>query len=411
MSRTLFAVVFTLLIAPQLKAATSDAFFQDLEQIRAKSPSLQAELERARARNAAALSGSLFWTPTLSVSAGRSATETNGAVTSDADYWKGTAALNLFKGGGDFHAKNAAQFAAQAQEEQIRSESLKLEVRSSELVFRRLYLLDAIKYAREQVKLREESHRVVLARFKQGRIPQQEVTRSEIDKVQQETQARSFETELLENRALIGALLIGELKTMSWPFSTEQRMGRARREKNPESERLSLLAKAAESTWKAGRAAHWPSLDLSVSYGEAPLRDRATRQWITGLTLTFPLWSQYETSAKAANAFADFVAARGEAAVQEASEQAQRAILEKRVESARQNLRDARQNLERARKLYGDVFKSFQLGRMSVNDLLLEQERLIKSQSGLSQSELAFHKVLLESCALLGEPAVTCLSK
>ena len=55
------------------------------------------------------------------------------------------------------------------------------------------------------------------------------------------------------------------------------------------------------------------------------------------------------------------------------------------------------------------MLKSFRFGRMSMNELLIEQNRLIESQLNLSQSQLDFHKILVEGCAIAGLRAQNCL--
>jgi outer membrane protein TolC len=84
-------------------------------------------------------------------------------------------------------------------------------------------------------------------------------------------------------------------------------------------------------------------------------------------------------------------------------------FLKEKVDLARQNLIESKKNLDKAKRLYQDILKSFRLGRISTNDLFIEQNRLLDSENDLALSQLSFHQSLMESCALAGTEASGCL--
>ncbi len=408
--------LITFLICLTSLAQTKSAFFADLEQIQEKSNALKSEQEKLEAASDQLLSKRLFWTPSLSLTAGRNegyvqSTNGGGSRTSlNGDYWKANAALNIFKGGADLDLKNAAQAQLIAQRFKVQDESLKLEVRAATLIFQRLYLQDVLQTTQKLVKLRDESHRIVEIKYKQGKSPLQEVRKSEIDQLQQLSRLRNLEIQVLENQALWKSLLLDQIKTTDWPLSPQSKIGFTTKSRTPELNSLEKTTAATESLWKATRAGHWPSIDLTAEYKENPLVDRTTQQWVAGVQLTIPLWSQFETTAQSSIAYSEFVTNKYRLDSLRQTEMAQKEVLNQRVELARLNLMDAKQSFAQSEGLYQDMLKSFRFGRMSINELLIEQNRLIESQLNLSQSQLDFHKMLIEGCAIAGLRAASCFN-
>lgn len=400
--------LLAILVIPfTVSAQTPETFLGDLEKVKAASFSLKNEQEKLRSLQSTLVSKYMSWTPSLSAGVGY---VNNPAVSATAtDYWKAEASLNLWNGGSDYHALKSADLNVDAQKLNQLNQGLKIEAQAADLIFKTLYSQDVVRSTRELVKLREESHRIVSEKYKQGKLPLQEVSKSEIDKSQQETRLRTLEAENLELQGQWKALIKEAVKTEQWPFETELKLPNAPLEFSPNLQRLEKLAKAAAESHSSQKGKHLASLDLTASLQEFPLQTRATRQWGTGVLFTVPLWSRYETQAAIASAYSSAVTAQSEFEQARLSELSQREVLQKRVDLYRKNLEAAKKNLEKAKGLYNDMVKSFRYGRMSVNDLLLEQNRLIESELSVSQSQLSFHKIVMETCALAGRELKSCL--
>ena len=87
----------------------------------------------------------------------------------------------------------------------------------------------------------------------------------------------------------------------------------------------------------------------------------------------------------------------------------QKSFLHEKIATTRSNLVEAKKNLHLSKELYQEIYRGFQMGRISINDLLIEQNRLIESQNALTLSQLNFHQSLVEYCALSGVKAADCL--
>lgn len=389
----------------------SEAFFADLDQVQSASPSLKSERERLNALRTLLTSRKFQWTPSLSASIGKQTPLGATNLDLDQEIWRLDAQWNLWNSGSSWKAHRASEREWEAQKLQTLNESLQLEGQAARAIFRTLYYRDVLQSGKELVRLRAESHRIVLEKFKRGQIPRQEVSKSEVDQSQQETRLRSLEVEALEIRAQWTALFDKPPQTDSWPFAEDLRLAPLRETGSPLTRRLEKLAEAAQAQYSATWALHFPSLDLAASLIQSPWQSSQSPQWSASLLLTIPLWNRYETTAAAASAGADWTRAQGESDLQKRTERGQREILAEKIQLQKKNLTDARTNLEKSRKLYADMLKAFRHGRLSVNELLIEQNRLIDSEISLAQSRLAFHEALLEHCAITGLRLRDCLTQ
>jgi outer membrane protein TolC len=393
-------------------AQAQPAFFQDLENFKGQSLSIQTEKQNLEASSDLLLSRSLFWTPSLSASAvKRKAEATSQGQTSatESDYLQADMKLNLFRGGGDWDAMQAASAAKKAAVLRLVNEALAVEIKASDLIFKSIYLIESRRIQEGLLKLKEESLRIVTNRYDQGKLPGQEVTKAEVDLAQQKNKVRLSQLEVSENKSQIRSAFVTVVATTDWPFSEATKMKTESRSQLPLIEQKYWLSQAKEEAWQASKAGHWPSLDLDLVYQDSPIQERTTHQWVGLVTLTLPLWSKYETTAQVSSAYADRLASLNDYRDTEQSLQQRSQFLKEKVDLARQNLIESKKNLDKAKRLYQDILKSFRLGRISTNDLFIEQNRLLDSENDLALSQLSFHQSLMESCALAGTEASGCL--
>lgn len=403
-----------LLSLPAFAAPQSAAtFLDDLELIKQRSLVLRAERGRLDADRTTSLSRLLQLTPSVSAGIGKSETRVSSDLTGKAktiyDYWRLSADWNLFRGFSDLQAWRAAKENEKAQEFQVRARELEAEVSGSRVIFNRLFLREAQRAQQELLKLKQETMRIGRDRYAQGKIPLQDVTKLEVDLAQQANQARAAEVELAQNEAAWKAFFVDELKTNEWPLTETQSLALAEGEGSFAAKRLRERASAAEHSWMGAKLRHLPSLDLSVTYRELPLKTPNTGTWAGTLELSVPLWSRFETASAAAQGYAAFLDADAEAATAEREEQLRREFLKRKIKLSYESVKEARLIQEKAERLYRDMLRSFQLGRLSTNDLFLEQDRRIRSVLSYSQARLAFHESLIEACALWGMSARSCL--
>lgn len=415
-------IFFSLLFSIAAHAAPAPDFLKDLEIFKARSLVLKSEREQLDANSAATISRFLQFTPNVSGVLARSGSNTttdsisgSGAVTTSTtksytNYFGANIDWNLFKSGGDFFAWRAAKASQEAQQYQVKNQELKTEVDGAGVIFRRLYLRDVHGAQVESLKLKQESIRIGRQRYSQGKIPMQDVSRMEVDLFQQQNVVRQSELQLAENQAAFRAFFVDDLQTKDWPFARNQELSISEKSQGSmEQRRLDARAESFHDLWKTSRVRHLPSVDMAVTYRESPIKGPNTQIWSGTLALTVPFWSRYEIASDNAQAYATALRAENEATQNARAEELRREYVRKKIALSHTNFEEARVNLEKSEKLYRDMLRSFQLGRLSTNELFQEQDRKIRTLLLYSESRLAYHESLIEACALWGQAARDCL--
>ncbi len=220
---------------------------------------------------------------------------------------------------------------------------------------------------------------------------------------------RQSEIDLAQNEAAYKAFFVDELLTKEWPLTEAQSLALSEGEGSFVTKTLKERALGLEHSWKAARNLHLPSLDLALSYRELPLKSPNAGTWSGTLELSIPLWSRFELASASAQSYASFVEAEGLASNAEREELLRRDFVKKKIKLSFENIKESRLNLEKSDRLYRDMLRSFQLGRLPTNDLFIEQTRKIDSRLLFTRSRLSFHESLMEACALWGLSARSCL--
>ena len=384
-------------------------FFGDLENFKNKSSNLQTEEQNLTASNDLLLSRKLFWTPKLSVSLEKNKTRINNQDSIKASSAIADLSLNLFKGGSDWNNMLGAQAQNKAQQLQLLNENLRVEVKASDLIFKSLYILESKKIEEQFLKLKEDSFKIITSMYNQGKIPLQEVTKSEVDLALQKNKLRSVVLDLSENHSMISSLFINSIETKNWPFDEKTVPKLPESSKLPVAEQKFWISQSREKTWQATKGLHWPSLDLHLQYIQAPYSERNNNQVAGVLTLTLPIWNGLETSSQVSTAHAQYIDALNDYKDTEQALTQRTMFLKEKIETARLNLNESKRNLKLSKKLYDDILKSFRLGRISTNDLIIEQNRLLESENNLALSQLSFHQGIIEACTLSGLKSSECL--
>lgn len=384
-------------------------FFGDLENFKNKSLTIQTEEQNLVASNDLLLSRRLFWTPKLTLSLDKNRTRLNNVEVLDSDSINADLTLNLFKGGSDWNSMKDAKAQRSAQRLQVLNENLRVEVKASDLIFKSLYINESQRIEEKLLKLKEESYKIVKDRYNQGKTPLQEVTKSEVDLVQQKNKLRTAVLDLSENRSQIASLFINVIQTKTWPFDEKTMPKLPDSAKLPVAEQKYWISQSREQAWQATKGLHWPSLDFHLQYQESPIRQRTDKQVAGVLSLTLPIWNQYETSSQISTAYAAYIGALNDYKDTDQALQQRTLFLKEKIEIARLNLYESKRNLDLSKKLYEDILKSFRLGRISTNDLIIEQNRLLESENNLAISQLTFHQGIIEACTLSGLKSSECL--
>lgn len=414
MNRHLFYLLFILnfIWSSFVYSSNLGQFYSDLSLFNEKSLSIQNKKYLFDSASTALISKQLFWSPTVSTYLNHQSFLKDNNIQTATDIFGAKAQWNLFQGGGSINELDAAKAQKKASELSIINETLQVEVQASNLIFNFIYLTEIEQSSSEILKLKEETLKITSTRYQQGKLPRLELIKAEVDLNKQKILLREDKLKIQENLSEIKSLFLDKLTTNNWPFNENNLpltlISFSPNDSTPLIEEKLWLSKFYEERWKFKKSSFYPSLDLNISF-EKSLTPTMQNSLNGSLTLSFPLWDQFETKNQLNQSFTDYQIALNDYQSFSQKWSQKRIFLEKKILSNKENLIEAKNNLNLVKKLYSEVSKAFLLGRISVNDLFIEQERLIFSQKSLTQSQLDFHQGLIEYCALLGKKISECI--
>lgn len=316
--------------------------------------------------------------------------------------------MNLFRSGGDVAALKAADGDLRSQKEKLLSETQGAQEDAVQTLTQVIARTMQKRIIQRILVLKQDSLRVAKERFDRGLLPQQEVEKVRIEVENARARLTDAETTEIEARATLRTLLGSDDIIIEWPLKSlvSEEESLQTRDFSLESRadwRAALAAVDAEK-WRKRQSvtSFLPSLDLTASYGNQDLSLPDRRDWSTVLTLSIPIfdslrsWTNYQTQSLSY----EIAQRRAELVRRQASAE---------VESLRQTFKAARESaLSRERtarvteKLFTDNLQRFRLGRASVNELAIDQDRLLQSQLLEVEGWLQAHLSYVRLCHALG---------
>ncbi len=320
-----------------------------------------------------------------------------------------TASVNLFRSGADVAGVRASNRAVDASREDLLAQRQKTELATVQVLTTLLSALRQVEIQKKLVRIQSDLLRVSRERFQRGLLPRQESDRIQIDLENANASLANSETELIAAQSAFTAAL-GANKTLDleWPWkkkiasSTELDSLTFDIEKRPDYRSANFSIDSARlSKWQAaGRLL--PSVDLTGSYGNFNLDQEGRHDWSTMVRLTIPLFERFQgwSSYRVASINETQGEFNREAVLRNAP--AEFVSLKRSFIAARDSALLREKTALMSEDLFSDALKRFQLGRTNVNDLAIEQRRLLESQQLEIQGWAEAHRDLTRLCHALG---------
>ena len=353
------------------------------------------------------------FTPDLQLSASRGS---QGDPSADIGSQKISSNLNLFRFGADYDGVSASKAAIEAEEQTLLQTELSVEAQAA--TFLLTYLSKNLEESVLQRDLRahEEYARVAKQRFDQGYLSRQELDKVRIDL--SNAQARVADTTVDKNNALVELTSgLGHAPTLNaWPWQEYLAQNRDWQatvdlQKHPLVRASQAQLQQSEAEASAARASILPRFDLSAYHEWTQYKGAETRSWAGLVTLTVPLWSR--TQDLGAYRLAMESRTRADSSLQRQLKDVQKSF-DKALNTFSTQIRSTllrQETLSTTRQLYEDNVRRFQAGRASVNDLLLDQERLTQAELLAVQGWRSAHLSWLALCHSRGLRAGSCRSR
>ncbi|MGE0616143.1 MAG: efflux RND transporter permease subunit [Bacteriovoracia bacterium] len=376
----------------------------------------QVEAQRMDEFAAKRRAAQMAFLPSVSASGARKATHATGATVETTDLeLSGT--MNLFRFGADWEAIKAARADENAQTHLVEQAEFTAERAGVAALLKRIQNEKSRQILKREVESQQKLLEIARERYRRGLLSGQEADKVAIDLAESRASLRDREVLFVEAEADLREKLGTTQVEVAFPW--EDRLGTWRKKKpwlssslvlaaRPDWQAASLAREAADARKTRQFRGFLPTLNAVGAYGRYDLSNADYYGWSAGLTLSVPLFDQlvqysaYQTASVEA-VVADYKvqqverdAASGFASARHAFEQA--------LESAFE--RDQAQAM--ARRISSDNLKRFQAGRISANDLIIDQRRQSNAELSAIDGWTALYTRYTDFCHALGKRVGAC---
>jgi outer membrane protein TolC len=407
-----FSIVFMSLI--QFSHASELSFEQALDQIMGRDTDIKGEQKLLESSEIETFSKKMAFAPDLTVSSTKRKTYNTESSTKGLS---ATSTINISKFGADYYDLKAGEYFEISQKSTVDDTFLKSQSEAIETLLNYIenhYLVDILK---RQYAVNLSSLKTANNRYKKGFSSRQDVQKIRVDADNTLATLEDAEIKLERVKASLKTLIGKDVVKVSWPwinFFKKKLYLSMLKEKEKISnvpsytviENRMLANKALSTSLKRSML---PTLDLSVGYGYTDTIGVKDYEWTSLLTLTIPLFNKYS----------DYSSYKTQAARSLVNEyqliEKKRNIVsnwtsdKKNFLKSLKTAKNREKTLRISRKLYQDNFKRFRNGKITVNDLLVDQNRLLRSEQLNVHGWHQVHQKFYGYCHSLGKKISSCL--
>ena len=404
-------ILISLFLYVQVSAAAPISDFKKAMQLFIdNSSSILTQQALVQAAEKHKISNSLYWTPTANFNLYQ---PVPGA---EAGVFKGMTAevnLNLWKFGSDQMGYNAASARLRAENARLGLTKQNYELTVARILFQIIRQNKIIEIQRKQLGLRDESNSVARERYKQGQLASQELEKVKIELETSKISLAEAELQKIDLMNSLKSIVEVDINLTEWPFAAELNQQRKTKYKDIK-DFYKVRANQADAEYftasasQIWRGSYLPTLNFAAKWNQPDLGPIKQGEWTAYFGVTIPLWDRLSGSAQTADQMA---AAKGSELSYEQSireTKAQLKTLENRLALTKLNVQAALRGTEKLQELRNDSLRRFRLGRTSVNDLLIDENRFLEAESSLLNSMLAYHELLVENCHAMDESILNC---
>jgi outer membrane protein TolC len=327
------------------------------------------------------------------------------------------AELNLFRGGSDFYRLRANRSGLQAQKHRLQSGALQLEKQATDVMMIFIEVSRRSSILRELEQINESSLKVIRERARRGLVPEQEIMKAEIDFQNAKAQRLSSLVELERARRNLIELLGHDNLSTNWPlinYASNVELANLDRfnfdlEDRPEYQALKYNLESSQARLRATKLTLLPRVDVSHRWSKFGAEKLEQNDRVALLTISFPLFEGYRPRTSIDQEWARRVNAEYDLRSLERKSRALYREVKENLLRLRETVQERERTQSLARKLFDDNFKRYQEGRTSVNELLIDQNRLFESQILANRGLHDFHQSLISFCQSQGLLLQPCL--
>ncbi|TNF25913.1 MAG: TolC family protein [Deltaproteobacteria bacterium] len=408
--KSLFLVLLTLVTSNTFAAASFD---EALSAIMERSPDIPSSQAYLDASESSLLSQKLQLLP--SVSAGWSKRETFESISErTGNFLK--ADFNLFKGGSHYNSWKSNSYGYDAAKAGLDKTKLDVEYGAVQVLLNYIQKAKDKEIFEELLKINQDSLKTTQSRFKQGLISQQEVIRAQVDLGLAKARLKAADIELNNAKSNLETLLGHTNLSLKWPLANDLMKMRLNKLSNLELDlddrpdvkeaRLNVLRDTHNVT--SAKGSFLPRVDFSYTLSNDEVNGTNYDERTSLITISIPLFDGWQTVSSVKSSQYTLAASKKTLTTKERSAKSEWDMAKDNLIQAIETARERNSNMILSRKLYKANFRRFQQGRSSVNDLLVDQNRFLDSESQANSGWLQAHMAWLQFCHTMGQRLNNC---
>lgn len=324
--------------------------------------------------------------------------------------------LNLFHFGADLASVRGAEISLHRQSYLLKQAELDSEQIHVELLIHYIQAIKQLDVTNNILQLSQELAAIEKARYDRGLIPLQESQRATVEQSNALARREDAQVNFDEAKSRLSARLGDFALEPQWPWlkdleTIDLEKGREKSislSQIPQINAANLAVEMEEQNRQSQLREFLPSLDFSVAYGYADFRNRdegQNLQFVSTLTLKIPLFDL--------NQHYSYKVQLEKKSLAQISQERTRQDLTGRWEQTLKNLRVALRSAQQrqsslllAQSLYHDNLLRLKAGRSSMNDILVDQNRLAEAEILAIRGWANAHILYAQYCHLGGRKVI-----
>ena len=352
------------------------------------------------------LTGYSRFLPNISVSSGRIR---NIQDDEETEYQRNSldANLNVFNFGSDSFKLKSANQSVSLQKNRINLKRLELEKRVTDVIFNYLENKANIQVYKQIVKIREESLKLAKRRYKQGQLSQQDMQRVQIDLNNAQGDLVDFRIALERSRSLLVQFTTKEDLSFTWPWNEADYKKVVRNKIDDSRHPLNIFSsnnlKVAENMKTSSLLSMFGGLDVSLSKGYNEYDDGGIQDERVSLVFTIPLFEGFQDYYDYKRKTSDYYYAKALQEFNKRKVSAERKVGEGNLKMAFETYKARLKTEKISEKLFQNSQLRFSRGLITVNELFLEQDRLLRTRLLSNAGTRNFQQKVVTFCHSIGK--------
>lgn len=409
------AIIAAILLSLAAQATVIE-FDQAIVIMSQQDPQLRGQVEKRDAQEIQSLSSSLSLLPTLSASYVREKSYNTEIVGYGSSI---ILSANLFKGGTDYYNLRSQYRLLDSEEKTLSDKEIVAQQRSIELAVK--YILSQKKYqiVSDLLEVQNKSLEIAKKRYDKGIIPLQEWQKAQVDVFNSEARQMNAKIERETYQKEVESYLGKDQLKAEWPFSKLLLKGKKSPLQKSGSMRTDLAslqsyAESLEKSYQSQFGSFLPQVDLSYRMTNASsdngfFNSNGVEDKVVALNFTWTLWNGYKDRAQLA--YSRYLREEAKYRLSDLKRSSKASLESKKVnyQTSFESLSRRIKTLDISRKIYRQSVRRFQEGKLSVNDLEIDQNRFLETELLAQEGEAQLHLALSELCYEFGTTLFHCL--